>query len=402
MIAGDRALYVTNAKGLGAGPNDGPGRPNPYTTGQAPNQYVGSMMVGTLSTVKVPAAPGQLQSWSAQVARHDGFDTHGDIRSHQPAGGPVPRNPQQRSPIQHVIYVVKENRTYDQEFGSLGKGNGDPALNLFGEESAPNNRALERGFVTLDNFYADAEVSAQGWNWTVAANSNPYAEQTWASNYSNRGAPYPSENGDPAIAGNRDPSQAHIWDRLAAAHIPFRNYGFYLGETPGTASRADDPVLDANTDHDYRGFNLACPDTAATFTPRDPGCGPARPASTSGNASSPATSPAVTCPPSSRSASPTTTPPRPNPEAPPPAPTSPTTTGPWANSSTPCPTRPTGPPPRSSSPRTTPRTDPTTSTPTAPSPKSSAPTPTPGASTPPSTAPPRCCGPWNSSSGYAP
>ncbi len=276
VIAGDRALYVTNAKGLGAGPNDGPGRPNPYTTTQAPNQYVGSMMVGTLSTVKVPAAPGQLQSWSAQVARHDGFDTHGDIRSHQPAGGPVPRNLQERSPIQHVIYVVKENRTYDQEFGSLGKGNGDPALNLFGEESAPNNRALERGFVTLDNFYADAEVSAQGWNWTVAANSNPYAEQTWASNYSNRGAPYPSENGDPAIAGDRDPAQAHTWDRLAAAGIPFRNYGFYLGETPGTASRADDPVLDANTDHDYRGFNLACPDTAATFTPRDPGCGPAR------------------------------------------------------------------------------------------------------------------------------
>src|SRR5205814_4463129 len=86
---------------------------------------------------------------------------------------------QSRQPIKHVIYIVKENRTYDQEFGSLGKGNGDPALNLFGDVSASNSRALQRRFVTLDNFYADAEVSEQGWNWSVASASNPFSEALW-------------------------------------------------------------------------------------------------------------------------------------------------------------------------------------------------------------------------------
>jgi WD40 repeat protein len=122
-------------------------------------------------------------------------------------------------------------------------------LDLTGPESAPNARALENGYATLDNFYADAEISAQGWNWTVAANSNPYSEQVWPGNYSGRGAPYPSESGDPAIAPNRDPAQAYIWDRLAAAKISFRNYGFYVDIQPDGSSKATDPLLDANTDH---------------------------------------------------------------------------------------------------------------------------------------------------------
>jgi hypothetical protein len=105
----------------------------------------------------------------------------------------------------------------------------------------------------------------------VAANSNPYSEQVWPGNYSGRGAPYPSESGDPAIAPNRDPANAYIWDRLAAADISFRNYGFYVD----SASNATDTVLNGNTDHDFRGFGLACPDSPGSFTP-PPGkdCGP--------------------------------------------------------------------------------------------------------------------------------
>ena len=214
----------------------------------------------------------QLTRWTEQAIHNDGFDSSGDTRGQGHNEAIVPGHPGQRSPIQHVIYVVKENRTYDQEFGSLGKGNGDPTLNLFGEESVPNARALERQYVTLDNFYADAEVSAQGWNWTVAANSNPYSEQTWPSNYSGRGAPYPSESSDPATAPNRDPIQAYIWDRLAAAHISFRNYGFYVDD----ASNATDKVLNDNTDHAFRGFDLACPDSPNSFAPRKTSCGDSR------------------------------------------------------------------------------------------------------------------------------
>ena len=112
-----------------------------------------------------------------------------------------------RSPIKHVIYIVKENRTYDQEFGSLGKGAGDPGINLFGDESAPNSRALARQFVTLDNFYADAEISAQGWNWSVAANSNPYVEQAWPANYSGRNRGYDFE--DFFTTGDRPVKRIH-------------------------------------------------------------------------------------------------------------------------------------------------------------------------------------------------
>jgi YVTN family beta-propeller protein len=168
-------LYVENAKGLGSGPN--PRHPGPFGTAPAA-QYVGSMMHGTLSIVDSPT-PGQLQRLTEQVVRNNGFDERDGVRHD---GGPgdsvsvIPRRVGDRSPIQHVIYVVKENRTYDQVFGSLGKGNGDPALDEFGDDSAPNIRNLARTFVTLDNMYANAEVSADGWNWSTAANANSYVQ----------------------------------------------------------------------------------------------------------------------------------------------------------------------------------------------------------------------------------
>jgi len=225
-------LLVANAKGLGAGPNDGPGYPNPYSkTPTSPSQYVGSMIVGTLSSRALPGHR-ELARGTKQVDRNNDFD--------------AAKNRQRKpSPIKHVIYVVQENRTFDQEFGSLGKGNGDPSLNLFGDESATNSRALEKQYVTVDNFFADADISAQGWNWTVAAGSPLYTESLWPSNYSRRGAPYPSENGDPAIAPNRNPKDAYLWDRLADKGISFRNYGFYVNTgagNPGLSVGALDAV----------------------------------------------------------------------------------------------------------------------------------------------------------------
>ncbi len=125
VATGDR-LFVANAKGLGAGPNNGPGHPDPTaTTPTSPDQYVGSMMAGSLSTVPLPLDRGTLKTYTRQVASNDGFDRPRARHRGRPA-------------IKHVIYVVQENRTYDQVFGSLGKGDGDASLNLFGEESAPN------------------------------------------------------------------------------------------------------------------------------------------------------------------------------------------------------------------------------------------------------------------------
>ena len=260
VVATDDKLFVLNAKGLGAGPNDGPGNPDPTSPQTTPeDQYVGSMIQGTLSTVSLPVDRSTLASYTRTVRRNDGFDK--------------PQTTGRTPAIKHVIYVVQENRTYDQVLGSQDKGNGEPSLNLFGDESAPNQRALQDRFVTLDNFYANAEISAQGWNWSVSANSNPYAEALWPSNYSGRHATYPSESSDPAIVGNKTLEDAYIWQRLAAKGISFRNYGFYVQDDGTGKMVGTDSVLDAHTDHEFLGFDMACPDNPDTFTPRRTGCG---------------------------------------------------------------------------------------------------------------------------------
>src|SRR5262249_44972508 len=154
--------------------------PNPYVSGTPANQYVGSMAVGSLSIVPMPTA-SQLDTYTQQVVHNNGFDERSQLRmaaQDRPVAQVIPRRPGDPSPIKHVIYVVRENRTYDQVLGSLGVGNGEPSLNLFDDASAPNTRTLARRFVTLDNFYADAEVSADGWNWSTAAEANTYVQKT--------------------------------------------------------------------------------------------------------------------------------------------------------------------------------------------------------------------------------
>jgi YVTN family beta-propeller protein len=260
VVATAGKLFVLNAKGLGAGPNDGPGHPNPTSPKRtAEDQYVGSMMTGTLSTVPLPVSATRLADYTAQVRANDGFDE-------PQTSGRIPA-------IRHVIYVVQENRTYDQVLGSLRKGNGDASLNLFGPESAPNQRRLQRRFVTLDNFYANADVSAQGWNWSVSANSNPYAESMWPSRYSGRGGTFPSDSDDPAIVGNRTRKDAYLWQRLAESGVSFRNYGFYVTRNRVGRMVAADPVLNARTDHRFQDFDLRCPNNPDTFEPRRRGCG---------------------------------------------------------------------------------------------------------------------------------
>jgi YVTN family beta-propeller protein len=166
------------------------------------------------------------------------------------------------SPIKHIIYVIKENRTYDQVLGSLSSGNGDPSLNLFGDESAPNQRALAQQFVLLDNFYADSEVSADGWNWSVGAIANTYVQKAWPQNYGGRDRPYDFEGGNLATSSGPNPSDAFIWDKLADAGISFRNYGFRVfgGQVAGNPST--EPKLAANTDLKFAGFDLTKPDAS--------------------------------------------------------------------------------------------------------------------------------------------
>ncbi len=252
IVAGrdGRSLYVTNAKGWGAGPNAGTFGPNPtrattpfldavsgYADGYCNctlDNYSGSMIRGTLSTITVPTT-GQLRLYSAQVARNN-HEADQSLLTRS-AGNPIPQ-PGGTSPIKHVIYIIKENRTYDQVFGDESLGDNAPALTLFPRATTPNLHALAERFGILDNFYADAEVSADGHNWALSANASDYNEKMWPQNYSpgagrNRG--YDFEGGSQI---NLSPG-GYLWDAAAAAHASYRDYGeFYQFDANYPVSRA--------------------------------------------------------------------------------------------------------------------------------------------------------------------
>ncbi|KRF42305.1 bifunctional YncE family protein/alkaline phosphatase family protein [Paenibacillus sp. Soil787] len=213
-------IFVLNAKGLGSGPN------------AKPVQWVGSMSTGTLSTIKIPAED-QLQAYTKQVEYNNRL---GGSESASPAAEekefPIPSHISQTSPIKHIIYVIKENRTYDDILGDLGRGNGDPSLVEFGRNFTPNHHKLAEQFVTLDHFYAVSDVSADGQNWSTAGKANDYVQKNWHANYSGRNRDYDFEGG----GGGDEPSgvpftrskEGFLWDLALKSGITFRNYGQFM------------------------------------------------------------------------------------------------------------------------------------------------------------------------------
>jgi YVTN family beta-propeller protein len=246
-------LLVTNAKGLGAGPN--PRGPNPTLTDYG--QYVGSMIIGTLSDIPVPSGD-RLERYTEQVRRNDRFDAS---EGGQAAGAVIPARPGTRTPIKHVLYIVKENRTYDQVFGSLGRGNGDPSLTLFGDESAPNQRALARRFVTLDNFYTDGAVSSDGWEWATASSSNSYNEHLWPVAYGGRGRADDVYT-NPATDPGKITGDSRIWDRLDNAGVSYRNYGMWAGGPLPAQVFPTEPRLASHTDPNFAALDLTITDNS--------------------------------------------------------------------------------------------------------------------------------------------
>jgi hypothetical protein len=126
------------------------------------------------------------------------------------------------SPIKHVLYIIKENRTYDQVFGDLTRGNGDPALVMFGRDVTPNHHKLAEEFVLLDNLYCNGHVSADGHPWSTMAYNTDYIARNWALTYSSRAGIDDDEHGDLSNA----PS-GYLWDACARAGLPYRSYGEY-------------------------------------------------------------------------------------------------------------------------------------------------------------------------------
>ena len=226
-------ILVANGKGFTSMAN--PLGPQPvlkadnsgYRKGAVNNkeQYIGGLFKGTLSFINVPQTD-QLKAYTRQVYANTPFNNKITATAVGEAGNPIPRRRGEKSPIKHVFYIIKENRTYDQVLGDMPQGNGDTSLCIFGSKVTPNHHAIANEFVLLDNFYVDAEVSADGHNWSTAAYATDFIEKTWPTSYGGRGGNYDSEG--ERRAG--DPRDGYIWDYCKRAGVSYRTYGEFADE----------------------------------------------------------------------------------------------------------------------------------------------------------------------------
>jgi DNA-binding beta-propeller fold protein YncE len=228
-------IYVTNGKGFSSFPN--PFGPDPYDRGTQmayqqgllksvnDEQYIGGLMKGTLSIINTPSEK-QLGLYSKAVYENTPYTKQNEQLSNAEVGSVIPQKIGQPSAIKHVFYIVKENRTYDQVLGDIPEGNGDTTLTLFGEKITPNQHALAKEFVLLDNFYVNGEVSADGHNWTFGGYANDYLEKNWVTSYGGRGGNYDAE-GTREIANNKN---GFIWDFAKRAGVSYRTYGEFADD----------------------------------------------------------------------------------------------------------------------------------------------------------------------------
>ncbi|MGE3821135.1 MAG: bifunctional YncE family protein/alkaline phosphatase family protein [Isosphaeraceae bacterium] len=256
-----RTLFVANGKGGSSRANrDGP---NPLAPGggDRTRQYIGGLYQGTLSIIPMPS-PSQVAAHSKTVYENCPMKAENPLAVTGPApeaGNPIPGKVGGPSPITHCIYVIKENRTYDQVFGDMKAGNGEPSLCLFPEEITPNHHALASEYVLLDNFYVDGEVSADGHEWTMGAYATDYVERTWPLSYrGDRRVPYPSEG---SLAISR-PSGGYLWDKAAEKGVSYRSYGEFIrnGATPSDPATTGVKALIGHFDPKYRSYDLDYPD----------------------------------------------------------------------------------------------------------------------------------------------
>jgi DNA-binding beta-propeller fold protein YncE len=262
----DGSLAILNGKGHGSRAN--PKGPNPTARPEAAHrgssvvEYVGRIQRGTVQFVPVDDA--QLPGYTNTVYANSPY------RSDSLRNGFVGANletflkrPDHPSPIQHVIYIIKENRTYDQVLGDMPKGNGDKSLTLFGEDVTPNLHKLANEFILYDNFYVNADVSAEGHNWASAAIAPDYTVKMWPNSYAGRRKTYDYEGGEPA----NNPPAGYIWTNAISAGVSVRTYGIWTANEPLRSvqngrqiAHVRDPALTPFTDMNFRGFDLDYPD----------------------------------------------------------------------------------------------------------------------------------------------
>jgi DNA-binding beta-propeller fold protein YncE len=229
-------IFIASGKGTGTGPNNFPQKQIPGTRGgrpPGPSTYIASLLHGSIAAIDEKTAEHELKPMTAEVLEDNRMKAAEEKIAF--AGG--------ASPIKHVIYIIKENRTYDQILGDLkqdGKavGNGDPSLTMYGAEITPNLHKLALQFGVLDNFYDSGEVSGDGHVWSNAAINSDYNERTWQLNYrgGQRGYDYegvvsqgiPLEQHIPDVA---EPGTGYLWGDAAQHGKTHYNFGEFIAST---------------------------------------------------------------------------------------------------------------------------------------------------------------------------
>jgi YVTN family beta-propeller protein len=186
-----------------------------------PYPYIGTTLSGALSIVSVPDGK-QLADYTAKVYRNCPYSDSLLSGAPYPHKTAIPTRVGQPSPIRHILYIIKENRTYDQVFGDMNEGNGDPTLVLFGEKVTPNHHKLAREFVLLDNLYCNGQVSQDGHPWSTMAYNTDYVGRDWHLTYSRK---YGVKD-DAEENLTRAPS-GYLWDACARRGLSYRSYGEY-------------------------------------------------------------------------------------------------------------------------------------------------------------------------------
>ena len=288
----NQRLLVANAKGTVAR------IPNPATSAESHVAPI-SLLQGNVITLAIPSRQ-ELAAQTQHVLELNRL-TPKQLR----ADNPLRSIGLEAGKIKHVIYIVKENRAYDQVLGDLPRGNGDPSRCIFGRPVTPNQHALAERFVLLDNFYDCGEVSGDGWTWSTQAHANEYDVRNVPYSYSNRGRSYDYEgqvnnypvggfpatgpdgkplsqdpqfkDGAPPIPDVAEAPGGHIWDLARKQGLTYRNYGFFLSDQVRIAGKTIIPDnypsaaglqpggrdLDGVSDIDFRHFDLNYPDSEA-------------------------------------------------------------------------------------------------------------------------------------------
>ena len=262
-----KRILVLSGKGLASEAN--PRAPQPADPGDA--EYVAAILTGTLSVLDAPDA-NALAAYTQTAHRLSAYSDATRLVPERPAqGSAIPERVGAASPIKHVFYVVRENRTYDQILGDVKEGNGDANLCLFGENVTPNAHALAREFVLLDNFYVDAEVSADGHAFSTAAYATDAVEKLWPQYYGRKDGKFLTEGGGPnrnAYGNVTAPAQGYIWDHAKRAGVSVRSYGEFAipqreakNDHPGPGPyRGSVPGLIGHVAPDYPPYDLSISD----------------------------------------------------------------------------------------------------------------------------------------------